>query len=416
MDGGNRVAGVEFYSERKQWCPVKNRKRETERIEIYMKTQNANSKSIAIVARSRKAGTTRRMITAFVATAMLFALVTFTDTRSSVSASGPGSRPLASLLPAASDVECEGIILTYYDSSRGDSIVLPTPYLPFAFTNGRAILKGRLFLPDNSTVADSPRDLPLIIHNHGSDKSAGQQCEMAAYFTSKGFAFFVPHRRGHGLSTGTYYTDFLDLICLRSDQNPFGICGRVGNNGVLLDYLQDQTFEVAQAISYMSSLKNSAGRRIVNPNKIAIMGHSFGGIVTLLNNRILTNHQAAVNIAGASESWDYFDGDDETDGDNTPDSSASIRYLKDAARDANKPIFFFEPKNDVSIRPTVVLSKVAGDHSERYQAAIYGPVPPDPGERSIDPTRAHGKFVTDHDEVRKWGPAVIEFLARFGVK
>lgn len=120
-----------------------------------------------------------------------------------------------------------------------------------------------------------------------------------------------------------------------------------------------------------------------------------------------------MDIAGASESWDYFDADD---GNNTPDESASIETLKAAVRGANKPIFFFEPKNDVSLRPTVVLSKVAGDHSERYQAAIYGPVPPDPGERSIDPTHAHGKFVTDPDQIQKWGPAVVEFLSRFGVK
>jgi hypothetical protein len=96
------------------------------------------------------------------------------------------------------------------------------------------------------------------------------------------------------------------------------------------------------------------------------MGHSFGGMVTLFNNNVLTNHRAAVDIAGASESWDYFDRDD---GNNTPDESASIDKLRAAVRGANKPIFFFEPKNDVSLRPTVVLSKVAGDHSERYQAA-----------------------------------------------
>ncbi|HEV8481970.1 MAG TPA: acetylxylan esterase [Blastocatellia bacterium] len=365
--------------------------------------------------RSRKPGTTRRMITALVAIAMLFALFTCSGARSSVSAAV--SEPLASSSPDGSDTLCEGgTLLTYYDSSRGDSIVLPTPFFPFVFTGGRAILKGWLYLPANSSVADSPRDLPLIVHNHGSDKSAGTQCEMAAYFTGKGFAFFVPHRRGQGKSTGTYFSDFLDLFCGRTDQNPYGTCGRIGNNAALLVYLQDQTFEVAQAISYVSSLKNSAGHRIVNPNKIAIMGHSFGGIVTLFNNRLLTNHQAAIDIAGASESWEFYDGDDETDGDNTPDNSASIRILKDAVRDANRPIFFFEPKNDVSIRPTVVLSKVAGDQNERFQAAIYGPVPPDPGEKTIDTTHAHGKFVTDHDEVRKWGPAVVEFLARFGVK
>ena len=377
-----------------------------------METQNSKSKSTDIVAQTRKTTTIRRRIATVVLTAMMFALFAFTGTRSSFSASGPGSQPLGRPSPAASEVTCEGrITKTYFDSSRGDSIVLPTPFFPFVFTGGRSILKGYLYLPGHSTVADSPRNLPLIVFNHGSSRSTGEWCEVATYFTDKGFAFFVPHRRGHGLSTGMYYTDFLDLVCARSDQNPFGTCGRVGNNDYLLSYLQDQTFEVAQAISYLSSLKNSAGERIINPNRIAIGGHSFGGMVTLFNNRLLTNHKAAIDIAGASESWDYFDGDDETDGDNTPDNSASIRFLKDAVRDANKPIFFLEPKNDVSIRPTVVLSKVAGDRSDRYQAAIYGPVP---GVRTGE--EAHGKFVTDPDEIQKWGPAVIEFLARFGVK
>ena len=377
-----------------------------------METRNNKSKLADIVAQTRKTMTTRRGIASVVLTAMMFALLAVASTHFRVNASGASSQPLGSPSPAASEVTCEGRITeTYFDSSRGDLPVLPTPFFPFVFTSGRSILKGYLYLPGHSTVADSPRNLPLIVFNHGSEQSAYEYCEVATYFTDKGFAFFIPYRRGQGLSTGMYYTDFLDLICGRSDQNPFGTCGRVGNNAVLLDYLQDQTFEVAQAISYVSSLKNSAGERIINPNRIAIGGHSFGGMVTLFNNRLLTNHKAAIDIAGASESWDYFDGDDETDGDNTPDNSASIRFLKDAVRDANKPIFFLEPKNDVSIRPTVVLSKVAGDHSDRYQAAIYGPVP---GVRAGE--EAHGKFVTDPDEIHKWGPAVIEFLARFGVK
>jgi hypothetical protein len=138
------------------------------------------------------------------------------------------------------------------------------------------------------------------------------------------------------------------------------------------------------------------------------MGHSFGGMVTLFNNNILTNHKLAIDIAGASESWDFFDTEDGT---NTPDNSNSIRILKDAVRGANKPIFFLEPKNDVSIRPTVIFSKVAGDHEERYQATIYGPVP------DVSSTEeAHSKFVTDHDQVLKWGPAALEFMSRFGVR
>jgi predicted dienelactone hydrolase len=224
---------------------------------------------------------------------------------------------------------------------------------------------------------------------------------MAHYFTKRGFAFFIPHRRGHGDSTGVYYADFVDSVA--------GKDSPAGKHAMLLAYLQDQTYEVSQAIEYLTGLKNSAKKLVIDSNKIAIVGHSFGGMVTLFSNNILTAHNAAVDIAGASESWDAFDNDDGA----LDDCSTTLDWLKNAVRGANKPIFFLEPKNDASIRPTVVLSKVAGDANERYQAAIYGPVPLDPDEDSKD---AHRKFVTQQDQIEKWGPAVIEFLARYGVK
>lgn len=236
---------------------------------------------------------------------------------------------------------------------------------------------------------------------------------MATYFTDRGFAFFVPHRRGHELSTGVLWSDYLDQVCQRTAQEPFGTCGRVNNNEKLLDYLADQTFEVARAMEFLLWIKNAAGDRVVNPNKVALMGHSFGGMVTIFNNAVMTDHRAAVNIAGASESWDYFD---EDDGVNTPDNSQSIRILKSAVRSANKPIFSFEPKNDVSLRPIAVFADVAIADFQRHQATIYAPVPPDPGEDRIDSETAHGRFVLYASQIEKWGPAVLEFLSRFGVK
>jgi len=307
------------------------------------------------------------------------------------------------------DAPCAGrLIQTYFDTTRGDVPVLATPLFGAVFTGNQAVLKGFLYLPNQSNVANSPKNLPLIIFDHGSGKPVNDMCEMATYFTDQGYALFIPHRRGHGLSTGIYWTDFLDQACNRTAQDPFGVCGRVLSNTFLLTYLQDQTFEVAQAISYLSTLTNSSRQPIINSDKVAIMGHSFGGMVTLFNNNILTNHKLAIDIAGASESWDFFDEEDGTD---TPDNSNSIRMLKEAVRGANKPIFFLEPKNDVSIRPTVIFSKVAGDHAERYQASIYAPVP------NVSSTEdAHTRFVTDQEQIHKWGPAALEFMSRFGVK
>src|SRR6185295_17355060 len=107
-------------------------------------------------------------------------------------------------------------------------------------------------------------------------------------------------------------------------QPPWGTCGRAVYHSLVLAYLQDQTFEVAQAIAYLSAMKNAFGVQIINPGRIAIMGHSYGGMVTVFNNRFLNTHSVAVDIAGASESWESFDGDD---GASTPDSSASITML-----------------------------------------------------------------------------------------
>ena len=376
-----------------------------------MNTQETELKAIPHIAHQGDVRSKRKVASALL-TGLLVMFVALTGIKPCASAarSRPGSAPAA-----AQVAPCAGrITVAYYPLLLAP---VPTTFLsqaPWSLaTGGVTTFQGYLYLPGHSSISGSPKNLPAIIFSHGSGQPVSEVCAMATYFTDRGFAFFVPHRRGHGLSTGVLWSDYLDQVCNRTAQQPFGTCGRVNNNELLLDYLADQTFEVARAMEFLLWIKNAAGDRVVNPNKVALMGHSFGGMVTLFNNAVMNDHRAAVNIAGASESWDYFD---EDDGLNTPDNSQSIRILKSAVRSANKPIFSFQPKNDVSIRPISVLSAVAIDDLQRHQAAIYGPVPPDPGDERIDTETAHGKFVTDAGQIEKWGPAVIEFLARFGVK
>lgn len=356
-----------------------------------MKTKNRSA-----VVQGKTTVMIQRIAASCVMMALTITLVALIGAQSSVSANGTKSQPIGS---SAGDVCIDRIDVTY---STG---IQPTAVLPLFIstlgTNGVVKLKGYLYLPGGKSISDSSDKLPAIIFNHGSNQTVNHACEMAEYFTSRGFAFFIPHRRGHGDSTGTWVSNFVDIMAANQSW--------AVKHAWTLVYLQDQTYEVSRAIDYLSLLKNSAGKPVVDSNKIAIMGHSYGGMVTLFNNNLLNAHKVAVDIAGASESWDAYDNEDGS----LDNSSASIDMLKAAVRGANKPIFFLEPKNDVSTRPTIVLSKVAGDADERYQAAIYGPVPLDPGE---DSTNAHGKFVIDKDQVEKWSPAVIEFLARFGVK
>lgn len=80
-----------------------------------MKHQHANSKSTVIVTRTKKTGTTRGTITAFIAMTIMFLLFAFTGTSSSVSAGAPVSGPVSSSSPDGAETLCEGgVLLTLF--------------------------------------------------------------------------------------------------------------------------------------------------------------------------------------------------------------------------------------------------------------------------------------------------------------
>lgn len=154
----------------------------------------------------------------------------------------------------------------YYNPPRSEWSSLPYTLcdLNSDFNCTAIKLKGWLYLPAAETVASSKKDMPLIIYNHGSGKGVTDVCEMATYFNNHGYLFFVPFRRGNGGSTGVYFQDYLDrFVC------PSGLCDATTSHLYLLDYLDQQTFEVRKAIDYMTGLKNAAGERIADPQKIA---------------------------------------------------------------------------------------------------------------------------------------------------
>ena len=317
-------------------------------------------------------------------------------------------------LSAASVLGCTSTPRTkvYYNPPRSEWSSV-SPYLcdlnsHFNCTDIK--LKGDLYLPLGDTVGSMKKDMPLIIFNHGSGRDTPDLCEMASYFNDHGYLFFVPFRRGTAGSTGVYFSDYLDFFAC-----PNGTCDQTTSHLVLLDYLDQQTFEVRRAIEYMTGLRNSAGERIADPQKIAIMGHSFGGMVTLFNNANMTLPKVYLPSAPASESWVAFDTED---GSGLDDNSPSIQKLKTAAFAGHAPAFFFEPTNDVSTHPIFVLSAMNAEIGglvppREYQAALFPAVPLLPGETAQD---AHVKFVKDHDQVQIWAPAARNFMARYGVK
>jgi pimeloyl-ACP methyl ester carboxylesterase len=320
---------------------------------------------------------------------------------------------MALAFPAAAraqldDAHCSsgavGSVRTYLsvDGAFGD---------PRANDNGKIRLRGWVYIP---TGTPPEGGFPVLVFNHGSEDTPAAKCVLADYFVAqKNFILFVPVRRGH---TGS--TEQADLFC------PASICTDAMwsqfYRAFVSDYLKQQRQDVNEAVQYIRSNYPKA-----NDSKFAVMGHSFGAIVSLFFNMLEGEKtQAVVSISASAQSWGQTDAGDYWQ-----------QQLRDAVRKAKRPTFFLAPKNDASTLPIAELSYEAALDKQRYQATIFSPVPDellvcsdgsacpcdDPDNPGADQDVscgdvAHGKFVSDETRVARWAPTVVEFLRRFGVR
>jgi pimeloyl-ACP methyl ester carboxylesterase len=278
-----------------------------------------------------------------------------------------------------------------------------------ANSSGKVRLRGWVFIPDGTPPPDG---FPVLIFNHGSEESPSAKCVFADYFTAqKDFILFVPIRRGHTGSTGEYFEDY---AARKAEEScPAAFCTdellTFWRRYWTVEYLRDQRQDVVSAIDHLKGYPKA------NPHRIGVMGHSFGGIVSLFFNMLSGDDtRAVVDISGGAQSWES--------------NEYLQQELKNAVDNAERPLYFLQPRNDASRLPTAHLSFRAGLRAMRWQASIFAPVPdsliqPCPRPDPNDPTRelscgdvAHGKFVTDATQVATWAPVVLEFLQRMGVR
>lgn len=232
------------------------------------------------------------------------------------------------------------------------------------FSSGKLQLHGFLWKPNG------PGPFPAIVWNHGSEKLPGSQPELAAFYTSHLFVFFVPHRRGQGRSPGEYIQDQLQ-------QAP------VTERAQKIVQLQDAAVEdVVAAVNFLK------GQSFVDPRRIAMSGCSYGGIQTLLAGERDLGIRALVPFAPAAKSWQF---------------SVPLRdRLSHAVDDARAPVFLLQAQNDFDLGPSHALSKEAEKKHKDFQSKIY----PAFGKSHED---GHWGFCSTGVDV--WGPDVLSFLA-----
>src|SRR5262249_28034888 len=153
-------------------------------------------------------------------------------------------------------------------------------------------LKGFLWKP----VGNGP--YPAALFNHGSGTDAEHTAGMtmteaaerlAAVFLKHGYAFLYPFRRGQGLSSdqGLYMGDVL-----RREE-----AGKGADASQHLQFILLNTDHLDDVMSGLAFLKSASG---IDSRRIAVVGHSFGGQLTLLATERDATVRAAVAFDGAA--------------------------------------------------------------------------------------------------------------------
>ena len=253
-----------------------------------------------------------------------------------------------------------------------DPELTPSSWVPeeHSFENAGETLSGFLYRPGG----DGP--FPAVILNHGSGLHQGSsdvsKPSVATLLASWGLACFFPHRRGYGNSTGRPWREQVTAEF-----------GTELYDQQLSERLKDEAQDVLAALAYLEGVSD------IDPDRIAVMGSSFGGTVALLAASQSERFRCAVDFAGAAMNWEH-----------TPQLRQT---MIDGAKNLTQPICLIQAENDYSTAPTRELARVLEASGKRYQAKVFPPFGANRDEGHL--FERAGSIV--------WGPTVETFLRRF---
>jgi dienelactone hydrolase len=234
-------------------------------------------------------------------------------------------------------------------------IDLPASIIPetVVVPSGQLHLKAFLWKPNGSGP------FPAVLFCHGSGgtdpgHTAGIPIteaaeKLAPLFLKHGYAFLYLFRRGQGLSAdqGPFMQDIL--------QREEATKGKEARQH--LQFILATTDHLDDALAALAFLKVAP---TIDAQRIAIIGHSFGGQLTLLAAERDNTIRAAVTFAAAAGSWER---------------SPQLRErLRAAADKATAPIMLIQATNDYSTVPSYALAHELERLHKPHLLKIYPPV------------------------------------------
>lgn len=239
-----------------------------------------------------------------------------------------------------------------------------------SFRSGDLTLRGVLWKP----LGRGP--FPAIMYSHGSGSDYSAQAKaLGEFYRRQGFVFFMPYRRGSGLSSSTapYILDVLDSVGRAS--------GPQARSAKMAEYLTGVHLDDAMAaVAWLRT------QPFVDARRIAASGNSFGGIVSqLLASRDL-GLRAAINSAGAAQTWSQ--------------SSHLRDALLDAAGKARVPVLLMQAENDYDLTPSRQIAEAMSKAGHAHEVQFFPPFGSNTAEG-----HSFGYFGS-----LVWGERVIQFL------
>lgn len=251
----------------------------------------------------------------------------------------------------------------------------PLPEL-VAVTSGSLTLRAQIWRP-----AGKGR-FPAVLFNHGSygegdPLPASAPETFGAVFARHGYVFAWLHRQGIGLSSGQGVADGDQMARAQSAG------GADARNRVQIQLLEHDELDEASA-----ALAQLVARRDVDATRIGVVGHSFGGSLSLLLAARHPEIRAAVIFGGAAGSWNQ---------------SAVLReHLLAAVSRMSAPALFMHAENDYSTASGRALAAEMERRGRPQTLKIYPPFGAD--------ARAGHNFL--FQSVPTWETDVFAFLDR----
>ena len=246
----------------------------------------------------------------------------------------------------------------------------PPPYETRFYTHDGLRLEAYLYRPAG------PGPFPLVVYNHGS-RPGEERIEWPVAFIARllvpaGYAVLAPERRGYGKSEGATFSEEIG-----TDRGPRYIARLEAETGDLLAAIDSVTGDPASRID----------RR-----RVAIMGWSFGGIVSTMAASRRTDFVAVIVQAPGALTWDH-----------SPELRAA---LPKAAKRIESPIQCMVAENDATTESARAICKHA--HGTPAELKVYPPFTP----TTLRANSAPGHALFGFEGVKIWAPDVLAFLAR----